>query len=75
LYSGGRDAAKGITTFNNIILNEAKKRNLKTVDLFEVSKAMKNDGSLVADDGLHPSAKEYAIWEMLIFPVAREVLK
>lgn len=75
LYTGGRDATKGISAFNKIILNQAKKRNLKTVDLFEASKNMKNDASLVADDGLHPSAKEYAIWETLIFPVAREVLK
>jgi lysophospholipase L1-like esterase len=75
LYTGGRDAAKGLTEFNNIILNEAKKRNLRTVDLFEVSKAMEHDGSLVADDGLHPSAKEYAIWETLIFPAAKQILK
>jgi len=73
-YSGGRDISKGIAEFNSIILEESKKRNLKTVDLFEVSKEMKNDLSLVAKDGLHPSAKEYAIWEGIIFPVAMEVL-
>lgn len=74
-YTGGRDATAGITAFNKIILEEAKTRKLQTVDLFEVSKAMKNDASLIAADGLHPSAKEYAIWEKLIFPVAKEILK
>ena len=74
-YSGGRDISKGISEFNNIIIAEAKKRNLKTVDLFKVSKEMGNDSSLVATDGLHPSAKEYAIWEKLILPVATGVLK
>jgi lysophospholipase L1-like esterase len=74
-YSFGRDVAKGISEFNSIILREAKKRNLRTVDLFEISKAMKDDASLVARDGLHPSAKEYSIWEALILPVAKEVLK
>ena len=74
-YSGGRDISKGIAEFNKIILEEAKKRNLKTVDIFEKSKEMGKDNSLVAADGLHPSAKEYAIWETLIYPVAVSVLK
>jgi lysophospholipase L1-like esterase len=29
----------------------------------------------VAKDGLHPSAKEYAEWEKIIFPPALELLK
>ncbi len=74
-YGGGRDISKGISEFNSIILEEAKKRNLKTVDLFTTSKSMGKDGSLVAPDGLHPSAKEYAIWETLIYPVAYGMLK
>lgn len=74
-YSGGRDISKGIAAFNAIVLEEAKKRNLKTVDVFETSKAMGKDNSLVAADGLHPSAKEYAIWETLIYPVAYQLLK
>jgi len=36
---------------------------------------MGKDNSLVAADGLHPSAKEYAIWETLIYPVALNLLK
>lgn len=74
-YSGGRDISKGIAEFNAIILKEAAKRNLKTVDIFELSKGMKNDASLVAKDGLHPSANEYALWEKLILPVATNILK
>lgn len=74
-YSGGRDVSKGISEFNAIIIEEAKKRNLKTVDIFPISKAMGKDNSLVAADGLHPSAKEYASWETLIYPVAKELLK
>lgn len=74
-YGGGRDISKGIAEFNTIILSEAKKRNLRTVDLFARSKEMGKDRSLVAADGLHPSAKEYAIWETLIYPVVYDVLK
>lgn len=73
-YAFGRDVAKGISKFNNIILAEAMKRNLATVDLFEVSKKMKDDPSLIAKDGLHPSVKEYALWEKLIFPAAEKIL-
>jgi acyl-CoA thioesterase-1 len=74
-YGSGRNISEGIAEFNKIIVEEAKKRNLKTVDLFIVSKEMGKDNSLVASDGLHPSAKEYAIWESLIYPVVYEMLK
>ncbi|HEX8515873.1 MAG TPA: SGNH/GDSL hydrolase family protein [Bacteroidia bacterium] len=74
-YSGGRNISEGIATFNKIIIAEANKRNLKTVDLFLVSKEMGKDRSLVAADGLHPSSKEYAVWEKLIYPVVYELLK
>lgn len=73
-YGGGRDISKGIIEFNDIILDEAKKRKLVTVDIFEVSKKMKDDPSLVAEDGLHPSAKEYAVWESLILPEVKKCL-
>jgi acyl-CoA thioesterase I len=74
-YSGGRDISEGIASFNKIIVEEAGKRSLKVVDIFPVSKEMKDKPELVANDQLHPSAKEYAIWEGLILPVAKEVLK
>lgn len=65
-YSGGRNISAGIASFNAIIKEEAQKRNLPVVDIFELSKKMGTDSSLVAADGLHPSAKEYAEWEKLI---------
>jgi acyl-CoA thioesterase-1 len=74
-FSGGRDISAGLTGFNNIIKEEAKKRDLKVVDIFEISKNMKDDKTLVANDGLHPSAKEYSIWEQMILPEAVKVLK
>ena len=74
LYSNGRDISIGITEFNNIIKGEAKKRNLVCVDIFQTSQLMKNNKDLTALDGLHPSAKEYAVWETLIFPEAKKLL-
>ena len=75
LYGNGRDIGAGIASFNDIIFSEARVRNLKTVDLFSISKAMGSDPTLIAGDGLHPSAKEYAIWEKAILPAAMKVLK
>jgi len=73
-FSNGRDISKGITEFNDIIKEEAKKRDLVVVDIFEASEKMKDDKALVAADGLHPSAKEYAIWEQMILPEAAKIL-
>lgn len=73
-FSNGRDIAKGIAEFNSVIIEESKKQNLLVVDIFQVSKNMGQDPSLIAADGLHPLAKEYLEWEKLIFPVAQKIL-
>jgi len=74
-YARGRNISEGLTRFNQIITEEATKRALRIVDVFPISKEMRDDPSLVAADGLHPSAKEYAAWEKIIFPGVFELLK
>ncbi len=74
-YSRGRNIHEGIMQFNQIVTEEARKRGLSVVDIFPLSKKMGQDKSLVAKDGLHPSAKEYAMWEKIISPAALELLK
>lgn len=74
-YSKGRNISEGLTEFNKIIISEAEKRNLKCVDISPVSQKMKDQPDLVSADNLHPSAKEYAIWENLIYPVVYDVLR
>lgn len=69
-YSRGRDISAGLQEFNQIVKEEAEKRKLEVVDIYDISLKAKNDPELVGSDGLHPSAKEYANWEKLIFPVA-----
>ena len=39
-----------------------------------MTQAMKGKTELIAADGLHPSAKEYALWEKAILPVAADLL-
>jgi lysophospholipase L1-like esterase len=74
-YARGRDISQGLAAFNKIIDQEAERRGLHVVDVYPLSKKMQSDPALVAKDGLHPSAKEYAEWEKIIFPVALELLK
>jgi lysophospholipase L1-like esterase len=74
-YARGRNIHEGITQFNKIVTEEARKRGLEVVDIFPLSKKMGHDKSLVAKDGLHPAAKAYAEWEKIIFPVTLELLK
>ena len=73
-YARGRNISEGIASFNKIISDESMKRGLRVVDVFALSKKMGGDPSLVAADGLHPSAKEYAEWEKVILPAALELL-
>jgi len=74
-YSRGRNIHEGILRFNQIVTEEARKRGLEVVDIFPLSKKMGQDKSLVAKDGLHPSARAYAEWEKIIFQAALELLK
>src|SRR5437868_4424509 len=74
-YGHGRNIHDGIASFNKIVTEEAHKRGLEVVDIFPLSKQMGHDKSLVAKDGLHPSAKAYAGWEKIIFPAALELLR
>jgi lysophospholipase L1-like esterase len=74
-YARGRNIHDGITQFNKIVTEEAHKRGLEVVDIFPLSKRMGHDKSLVAKDGLHPSARAYAEWEKIIFPAAVALLK
>lgn len=75
LYGGGRDISKGIAELNGIIVREGKKRKLPVVDIYPVTQKMTVQEGLIARDGLHPSGKEYAIWEQMILPLAYDLLK
>lgn len=63
-----------IEDFNAVITKIGKRYNLKVVDLFLLSQAVVSDSSLIAADGLHPSAKEHARWESAIYKAASELL-
>ncbi|MDQ3346060.1 MAG: SGNH/GDSL hydrolase family protein, partial [Chloroflexota bacterium] len=60
----------------NAILREAcETRQVRFVpEVFEISQAARDDRSLVADDGLHPSGAQYERWVDVIAPAVEELL-
>ena len=60
---------------NNAVMERlAGARGIAYVDIFDLSLRAADDRSLVADDGLHPSGKQYALWVERIQPVVEGLL-
>jgi acyl-CoA thioesterase-1 len=60
---------------NNDILHElTTDRRVTWVDIFDLSLRAGDDRTLVADDGLHPSGAQYALWVDRIEPVVAGLL-
>jgi lysophospholipase L1-like esterase len=59
----------GIVTNNAIMARLATDRGIAFVDTFHLSLRARDDRSLVASDGLHPSGGQYALWVERIAPV------
>jgi lysophospholipase L1-like esterase len=74
-YAGGRDVASDLKIWNSIIEKEAKNRKLPFIDIFPTTQKMGTDASLVSSDGLHPSAKEVALWAVMIYPELKRMVK
>ncbi|MFN2418126.1 MAG: SGNH/GDSL hydrolase family protein, partial [Candidatus Limnocylindria bacterium] len=60
----------------NAILREAcQAREVRFVpEIFEISQAARDDPTLVAHDGLHPSGAQYRLWVDAIAPVVEELI-
>ena len=59
---------------NAIILDESARAGVRTADIFARSRDAATDPSLLAGDGIHPSAAGYAAWVPVVQPVLEEVL-
>ena len=66
--------AAGIRTVNAILLELATQCGIAFVDIHDLSLQAADDRSLVADDGLHPSGTQYALWVERIRPVVAALL-
>jgi lysophospholipase L1-like esterase len=61
---------------NNAVLAElAAARNIAVVDIFDLSGRVRDEPSLVADDGLHPSGAQYRLWVDRIAPQVERLIQ
>lgn len=74
-YGDPAEQSAGIARNNAILADLARERGIAHVGgIFEASRRAADDRSLVADDGLHPSGRQYALWVDLIAPVVQRLL-
>jgi lysophospholipase L1-like esterase len=64
-----------IDQFNAINKRITQQYNISYTDITPSTKEAANDASLVANDGLHPSGKEYRKWANMLAPKIKDVLK
>lgn len=67
--------AKEVEVFNNVSKAVSIQYKVQYVDVTTSSKESKNDPALIAEDGLHPSAKEYKKWAQKISELVAQQLK
>ncbi len=60
--SNAENIGKEIDEFNAVLKRVAQDYGLSYYNITPISKMAKNDPSLVANDGLHPSGKMYKLW-------------
>jgi lysophospholipase L1-like esterase len=76
-FAAGRDPrqiAREIERFNQANREEAIQVGAHYVDISPLSRQAAGDPTLVASDGLHPSAKMYSSWLPLLLPVVEQIL-
>jgi lysophospholipase L1-like esterase len=68
------DIAQQINSYNAVNKQLALEHNVRYIDITTSTREAISDPSLVAPDGLHPSAKEYAKWAAKIYLAIKEQL-
>jgi len=73
-YGDPRRQHDAIVAVNQAIAREAADRGIAFVDIFDVSRLAREDRTLVANDGLHPSGQQYGLWVERIAPVVARLI-
>ncbi len=73
-YGDPASQRAGIVRSNATFSELATSRGIAVVDIFDLSQRAAHDRSLVAHDGLHPSASQYDLWVARIAPVILRLL-
>src|SRR5882724_13418967 len=77
-FAANRDRATiaaEIDRFNAIAAEESKRAGARYADVTPISRHAATDITLVAPDGLHPSAAMYAQWATVLLPQAEAALR
>jgi acyl-CoA thioesterase-1 len=74
-YGDPASQAAGIRENNAIMADAATSRGIAVVDVHDLSLRAATDRSLVADDGLHPSGSQYALWVERITSALESMLR
>ena len=76
-YAQGRDTAaiaRQIDAFNAANKSITAQFAVTYIDVTPISRQARWDRDLIADDGLHPSGKQYQLWANLLEPLMKAVL-
>ena len=73
-YGDPRRKHDAIVAANATMARLAAERRITFVDTFDISLRAGRDRTLVADDGLHPSGAQYALWVERIAPVVEALI-
>jgi len=68
-FGDPRERHAAIVAANAVMADQAGRRGIDWIDIFDLSRRAADDASLVAGDGLHPSGAQYALWVERIAPV------
>lgn len=66
--------AKEIDAYNQIAKEICQQYQISFINITTISKDAKNNTTLIAEDGLHPSGKMYMLWVEEIFPAVKRIL-
>ncbi len=64
-----------IDAFNAINNQITLANNVAYINITDISRLAATDQSLTANDGLHPSGKQYALWAKVLAPMMEKALK
>ena len=67
--------AKEIDAFNAVQKKICTEEGVKFIDITQISRKGRKDGAMQAEDGLHPSGKQYGEWVDLLLPEAKKILE
>ena len=73
-YGDPHQQHDGIIASNATMKRLSWDRGIAFVDIFDISLEAATDRALVADDGLHPSGAQYALWVERIVPAVKGIL-